>query len=288
MFEVGQQLKVTRLVVVRDKNNTTVEFPDGREVKLLEFIPDPAEDKLQIEYENNIYNVTCHPAKDFFEVLKSVPTVKVKPRKAAKFFNKSTHLVLNDLKIYKKKKAGEFTPKKLGFILDKKDINLEAIFYSIANNKPCLLIGETGTGKTSLIRHLASLTNQAYRRVNLNGQTNTDDLIGKWVIKNGSMRWIDGVLIESLRKGYWLVLDELNSALPEVLFLLQSLLDDDKFVVITEKDGEVVRPHKNFRLFATLNPTASGNYVGTNELNRALMSRFPIVAKYQFFQESGL
>jgi len=94
------------------------------------------------------------------------------------------------------------------------------------------------------------------------------------------MEWVDGVLVESLKNGYWLVLDELNSALPEVLFLLQSLLDDDKFIVLAEKNGEIVRPHSNFRLFATMNP--AGNYTGTNDLNRALLSRFPVVVKYDY------
>lgn len=228
---------------------------------------------------NNFKN-EFHSDAENIELVKS--EVKLPRRKIPKLIDTKTYLALNGLKIYKNRKAGEFTPAKQKFILDRTDPNLEAIFYSVSDDKPCLLIGETGTGKTSLVRYLASLTNKQYRRINLNGQTNTDDLVGKWIIKDGSMRWLDGVLIEAMRKGYWLVLDELNSALPEVLFLLQSLLDDDKFVVLPEKNGEIVRPHKNFRLFATMNPSSSGNYVGTNELNRALMSRFPIVAKYQF------
>src|SRR3990167_572307 len=189
-------------------------------------------------------------------------------------------ITLNNLSIRTKKRPHVFTPPAHDFILDSTSENLEAIFYAVSQNKPCLLVGETGTGKTSLVRYLASITNQAYRRVNLNGQTNTDDLIGKWVVKEGSMVWVDGVLVEAMKMGYWLVLDELNSALPEVLFLLQSLLDDDKFIVLSEKNGEIIRPHSNFRLFATMNP--AGNYTGTNDLNRALLSRFPVVVKYDY------
>src|SRR3990167_10739329 len=197
-----------------------------------------------------------------------------------KIITTDNKITLNNLSIKTRKRAHAFTPPAHDFILDSNSENLEAVFYAISQNKPCLLVGETGTGKTSLIRYLASISNQPYRRINLNVQTNTDDLLGKWVVKSGSMEWIDGVLIEALKHGYWLVLDELNSALPEVLFLLQSLLDDDKFIVLTEKNGEIIRPHSNFRLFATMNP--AGNYTGTNDLNRALLSRFPVVVKYDY------
>jgi len=159
---------------------------------------------------------------------------------------------------------------------------LKALAVAVLKNRPVLVIGETGAGKTSLIRYLAAKANAPYRRLNLNGQTNADDLIGKWIIKDGGMIWVDGILTEALLEGYWIVLDELNAALPEVLFTLQSLLDDDRFVTIPEKDGSIIRPHPDFRVFATMNPPETGNYAGTNELNRALLSRFPVVVNYSY------
>jgi Holliday junction resolvasome RuvABC ATP-dependent DNA helicase subunit len=83
-----------------------------------------------------------------------------------------------------------------------------------------------------------------------------------------------------MRKGHWLLLDEINAALPEILFVLHSLLDDDRYIVLSENSGEVVRPHKNFRLFASMNP--SGKYAGTKDLNKAFLSRFPIILQLDF------
>src|SRR3990167_844694 len=153
---------------------------------------------------------------------------------------------------------------------------LEHLALAISENLPTLIIGETGTGKTSAVRYLAHLTQNELRRVNLNGATTPDDLVGKTLLNRDGTYWIDGVLTEALRKGQWIVLDELNAASPEVLFVLQSLLDDDHYIVLHEKDDkELVRPHPNFRLFATMNPPE--RYAGTKELNRALMSRFSLV-----------
>lgn len=163
---------------------------------------------------------------------------------------------------------------------------LETLALGINQNLPTLLIGDTGTGKTSLVRYLAKHTNNSFRRLNLNGGTTNDELKGHYILEENpkggsSMKWIDGVLTDAMRNGYWIVLDEINACLPEITFTLHSLLDDDGFLVLDEKDGEVVKPHGNFRVFATMNP--SFDYAGTKDLNKALLSRFPIViqTKYQ-------
>jgi midasin (ATPase involved in ribosome maturation) len=108
--------------------------------------------------------------------------------------------------------------------------------------------------------------------VSLNGSTGVEEIIGKWLAKDGSTYWLDGILVNAMKKGYWIVFDEINSALPEILFTLHSLLDDEKKVMLAEKDNEIVVPHEDFRLFATMNP--SEDYAGTKDMNKALLSRF--------------
>lgn len=188
----------------------------------------------------------------------------------------------------------DFVPHSEPFI-DNKAL-LETIAYGIKENLPVLLIGDTGTGKTSAVRYLARETNNSFRRLNLNGQTTADEFVGKILVNEKGTYWTDGILTEAMRKGHWLLLDELNAALPEILFVLQSLLDDDRYIVLSDKpeqtDGkggiislanEIVRPHPNFRIFASMNP--SDSYVGTKELNKALMSRFPLVVEVDYPEE---
>lgn len=62
-----------------------------------------------------------------------------------------------------------------------------------------------------------------------------------------------GVLVKAMRRGEWIILDELNLAPSEVLEALNRLLDDNRQLFITET-GVTVTAHPRFMLFATQNP----------------------------------
>jgi len=172
-----------------------------------------------------------------------------------------------------------YIPQNGGKFIDHGEI-LKTIAIGIRDNLPVLIMGESGTGKTSAIRFVASQTKQGLRRVNLNGGTTADELVGRLLINDKGTYWVDGILTEAMRNGEILVLDEINAALPEVLFVLQSILDDDGYLVLNEKDNkEIVYKHPNFRLFATCNPP---EYAGTKEMNKALLSRFAICINTEF------
>jgi MoxR-like ATPase len=162
---------------------------------------------------------------------------------------------------------------------------LEKLAYALANNLPVLLIGETGVGKTLAVRYLAWQTNNGLRRVNLNGATTVDEFLGKLLINEQGTYWVNGVLVDAMQTGDWILLDEINACLPEIAFCLHSLLDDDRMVVLTEHDGRIVRPHPNFRLFASMNPSEEGRYSGTKSLNEALLDRFPMVLRMDYLSE---
>ncbi len=168
-----------------------------------------------------------------------------------------------------------FVPVSHSFLAQKEEKKLlEGIALAVNNKMPILLIGETGSGKTSLIRYLASMTNNGFRRVNHNGGTSVEDVVGKILVNKEGTYWIDGVLLDAMRKGHWYLADELNASSAEINFVYHSLLDDDGYIVVTENQGEIVKPHKNFRFFAAMNP--SHDYSGSKELNKALMSRFTV------------
>jgi len=162
---------------------------------------------------------------------------------------------------------------------------LEKLAYGVAHNLPVLLIGETGVGKTWAVRYLAWKTHTGLRRVNLNGATTVDEFLGKLLINEQGTYWVNGVLVEAMLAGDWILLDEINATLPEIAFCLHSLLDDDRMVVLMEYDGRIVRPHPNFRLFASMNPSEEGRYGGTKTLNEALLDRFPIVVRMDYLGE---
>ncbi len=184
---------------------------------------------------------------------------------------------------------------------------LSFIATSVAMREPCLLEGETSTSKTSAVLYLASLLNQPIVRLNLNGQTDTSELIGRFVPdtdtstqgshktadsldglpsatvsefkssrQRSPWRWQDGLIVQAMRKGWWVLLDEVNLAEPQILERLNSVLEQTPSLILTEYDNAVLGPggepvHPDFRLFATMNPA---EYEGRSTLSPAYRDRW--------------
>ena len=157
----------------------------------------------------------------------------------------------------------------------------KALAIAVKNNIPALLIGETGTGKTSAIKELAYLLKQKYTRISLTGYTTPDELIGSKSVKDGATYYEDGILTKAMREGHICVLDELNAITPDASFIIHSLLDDEHKIALP--NGDIIEPHPNFRVFATINP----DYEGTKSLNRAFLDRFGILIFVQILKPAN-
>ncbi|OAA77734.1 Midasin [Akanthomyces lecanii RCEF 1005] len=137
---------------------------------------------------------------------------------------------------------------------------------------PILIQGPTSAGKTSMIEYLANFTGNKFVRINNHEHTDLQEYLGTYVSgSDGKLKFQEGVLVQAMRQGHWIVLDELNLAPTDVLEALNRLLDDNRELLIPETQ-EVVRPHENFILFATQNPP--GLYGGRKVLSRAFRNRF--------------
>ena len=160
---------------------------------------------------------------------------------------------------------------------EKEDIQVLKEAYKSRQNT--LLVGPTGAGKTHAIRLVAKELGIPYVRLNLNRMTTVEDFVGQWVPeKGGGYKWNDGMLTRLMRYGGVVVVDEINAAPPEILFVLHSVTDDERQIVLTQKDGEVVKAHPDFWFVATMAP----EYYGTEKLNQALKDRFEVVLQYPY------
>jgi midasin len=108
--------------------------------------------------------------------------------------------------------------------------------------------------------------------------THCVDLLAKTASESGSGKflWHDGILIDALIRGDWIILENANLCNPSVLDRLNSLLEPAGSLVLHESpsvNGEprVIRPHPNFRLFLTVDPRYG-------ELSRAMRNRAVEVA----------
>ncbi|GAA6218580.1 midasin [Lates japonicus] len=141
-----------------------------------------------------------------------------------------------------------------------------------AGTHPVLIQGETSVGKTSLICWLATATGNQCVRINNHEHTDIQEYIGCYSSDDrGKLVFKEGVLIDAMRKGYWIILDELNLAPTDVLEALNRLLDDNRELFVAETQ-EVIKAHPRFKLFATQNPP--GLYGGRKVLSRAFRNRF--------------
>ncbi len=137
---------------------------------------------------------------------------------------------------------------------------------------PILIQGPTSAGKTSMIEYLANYSGNKFVRINNHEHTDLQEYLGTYVSDaDGKLRFQEGLLVQALRRGHWIVLDELNLAPTDVLEALNRLLDDNRELLLPETQ-EIVRPHENFMLFATQNPP--GLYGGRKALSRAFRNRF--------------
>jgi len=153
-----------------------------------------------------------------------------------------------------------------------------------------LLTGPTGCGKTSVIAAVASETNTPLIRFNCDGETRVSNLRGmmKPVAQDGvlSLAFSPGALATAMREGWWVLLDEVDAALPSVLFVLQSVLEDGRALHIPET-GETVVADPRFRIFATGNTigfraSARARHSGTNPMNAAFVDRFGMVLSVSY------
>ncbi|KAG7889896.1 hypothetical protein KL936_002570 [Ogataea polymorpha] len=150
--------------------------------------------------------------------------------------------------------------------------NLMNLVRASSGRFPVLIQGPTSAGKTSMISYLAKITGHTFVRINNHEHTDLQEYLGTYVSDDtGKLVFREGVLVDALRKGHWIVLDELNLAPTDVLEALNRLLDDNRELFIPETQ-EVVRPHPDFMLFATQNPP--GLYGGRKVLSKAFRNRF--------------
>lgn len=168
---------------------------------------------------------------------------------------------------------------------------LHAVLMGINHAMPVALEGETAASKTTAVLYLAHLLGQPIIRLNLNGQTDAGELVGRFIPSDQGWKFQEGSLPVAMCRGHWLLLDEMNLAEPQVLERLNCALETTPTLVLSEGHGTVFGPGgdvevaKNFRLLATLNPA---EYSGRSVLSPAFRNRWLIWHQAQAADESAI
>ncbi len=194
----------------------------------------------------------------------------------------------SDLKVKAFEEKNEFVPDIDEAYCFDRDTTL-SILAGFVYNRRVLLQGYHGTGKSTHIEQVAARLNWPCIRVNLDGNISRIDLIGRDVIAIHDGKQVtefrDGIVPWGLRQPIAMIFDEYDAARPDVLFVLQRLLENNgKFTLIDQ--NEVITPHPYFRIFATSNTIGLGDvtglYHGVQPINQGQMDRWNIVASLNY------
>ena len=148
---------------------------------------------------------------------------------------------------------------------------------------PVFVTGLSGNGKTFMIEQACAKTKRELFRVNITIETDEDDLLGGFRLVNGETVWFDGPVVEAMRKGAVLLLDEVDLASTKIM-CLQPVLEGKG--VFLKKINEWVECAAGFNIVATANTKGkgddTGNFIGAGVLNEAFLERFPITVEQEY------
>jgi cobaltochelatase CobS len=169
-----------------------------------------------------------------------------------------------------------------------------AILAGFAHNRRVMIQGYHGTGKSTHIEQVAARLHWPCVRVNLDSHISRIDLIGKDAIRLREgvqvTEFQEGILPWALRNPVAIVFDEYDAGRPDVMFVIQRILEVDGKLTLLDQN-KVIHPNPFFRLFATANTVGLGDttglYHGTQQINQGQMDRWSLVVTLNYLEHDS-
>lgn len=141
--------------------------------------------------------------------------------------------------------------------------SLKMLLIGLEHDIKAYLVGDAGTGKSSLVEQACAFTQRASLRIQHTVNTEEAHILGQYVVKDGSTVWEPGPLQLCMRFGLTYLADEYDRGMPQVLSVYQPVLEG-KPLVTKEAPPEwrVIKPHPDFRFVATGNTNGAGDETG--------------------------
>jgi len=133
-----------------------------------------------------------------------------------------------------------------------------------------LIQGPKGTGKSQLIKKFADDAGLPYWGVIGQEGIRADELLGHYELKEGTSKWVDGLIPRAIKAGGILHIDEANVIEPAILMRLDELLDNKRQLNMEDLNGEIIKSHPDLFIIFTMNPPT---YEGVKPLPDPIISR---------------
>merc|ERR1719431_2340184 len=140
---------------------------------------------------------------------------------------------------------------------------LEAMLQDFLLGEAILLVGNQGTGKNKLVDRLLHLLNKPREYIQLNRDTTVQTLTLQPSVRDGVIVYDDSPLVQAVKSGNILVIDEADKAPTNVTCILKSLIESNHMILSdgrrivsptsTEIGENVIKMHENFRIIVLAN-----------------------------------
>lgn len=148
---------------------------------------------------------------------------------------------------------------------------------------PTYISGLSGNGKTFMVEQAAAKLNREFIRVQINPETDEDDLLGGFRLINGETVFSKGPVLKAMENGAILLLDEIDRATNKIM-CLQGILEGKPVVV--KKTGETISPATGFNVIATANTKGKGSedgrFTAATIIDDAFLERFTVAIDQKF------
>lgn len=133
----------------------------------------------------------------------------------------------------------------------------------LMGNMKTLFVGPTGSGKTTFHQNLAAILNQPFYRLGGRGDMESDVILGRTKISNGTSYFDLGEFTKAFTAGYYILLDEIWKLPSNINMAFQRVLERDGILQVDEADGDL--SDKQFHPHASTVIQLADNVVGTGD-----------------------
>jgi hypothetical protein len=148
---------------------------------------------------------------------------------------------------------------------------------------PVYISGLSGNGKTFMVEQAAAKLGREFIRVQINPETDEDDLLGGFRLINGETVFSKGPVLKAMENGAILLLDEIDRATNKIM-CLQGILEGKP--VLVKKTGETITPAPGFNVIATANTKGKGSedgrFTAASIIDEAFLERFTVAIDQKF------
>lgn len=144
-----------------------------------------------------------------------------------------------------------------------------------------MMVGPAGCGKSFIAEKVAEALGLSFSSISCTAGMSESQVLG-WLLptgKGGQFEYRAAPFIDAYEKGGVFLFDEIDSADPNMLTVINQALANGGFMVPQRLDNPYVKRHPDFVCLAAANTFGNGadmQYVGRNQLDAATLDRFRV------------